>query len=96
MKDIVDSIVKAGELKFPFEVNVSRDTGWNYAPTARPNRGIHDYERLVEFERELTADEEKKFHSLMHEKDNPGYCYWSFRRVGPGAYSMKTTYDSSD
>lgn len=83
-------------LRFMFPVLIITDTGWRYAKTARPNRGLHDYEREITFTRELTVAEQSSFEELMRKQDNPGYCWWTFKRIGPSTYRMTTTMDSSD
>lgn len=35
----------------------SKDTGWHYGPTAKPNKGFHDYERIIQFPRKLVLEE---------------------------------------
>jgi hypothetical protein len=74
----------------------TEDTGWKYAASARPQRGLHDYERFLIFSRPLTAEEEQKVNTFIHTNDNPGYCWWSFRHLGNGKYRLTSTCDSSD
>ena len=79
---------------------ITTDTGWTYAATARPMYGLHDYERYITFVRELKDYELKKLSDTIHLLNNPGYCNWSARlfSTAPGLakYKFTSTCDSSD
>lgn len=76
--------------------DLTEDTGWKYAAKARPDRGLHDYERFLSFSQALSPDEEKRVENFIREFDNPGYCWWNFKHLGSNRYRLATTMDSSD
>lgn len=88
------------KLPFPFNSDdhhkVVEDTGWKYSSSAQPSRGLHDYERRVKFDKDLTEFQEGVLEETIRLYDNPGYCHWSFRKLSPGQYLFTSTMDSSD
>ena len=83
------------KLKYEFPVEVTSDTGWKYSSWANPRRGLHDYERRIEFERDLTTGEVDFLQVFIRNFDNPGYCNWSFKASG-NVVILTSTLDSSD
>jgi hypothetical protein len=85
------------KLTYEFPVEVESDTTWKYGPSARPNRGLHDYVRTIKFTRKLLEHEKKKFETFMVNFDNPGWCNWSCRsNDGDQTFNLTATWDSSD
>lgn len=90
------------KLAFTYEcpVEITSDTKWQYAATARPMYGLHDYERTISFVRPLKDYELKRLVDVMVVVDNPGYCNWSVRKTLDtpllATYKFFTTCDSSD
>jgi hypothetical protein len=84
------------KLTVEFPVDVLSDTKWKYGPTARPNRGLHDYVRTIVMARPLNEQEKEKLRQLIMNFDNPGYCNWSFRTQDNQNFYLTSTMDSSD
>ncbi len=84
------------KLTYEFPVDIVSDTKWRYAASARPGRGLHDYERTIVFTRKLGDYESKKLLKLLYEIDNPGYCNWSFKTQDNVTFRITSTMDSSD
>ncbi len=65
--------------------------------TSIPRRGIRDYNRTIEFERELTPDELASAKEWVGLVKCPGWTGVTVRhREGTTSYTFRTTYDSSD
>lgn len=84
------------KLNYEFPVEVKEDSKWKYTHYARPNRGLHDYERTIVFERKLAEWEQKRLEEMIKLLDNPGYCHWSFHTTDGVKFRLTTTMDSSD
>jgi hypothetical protein len=72
------------------------DTGWIGKEFAR-FRGITDYERIIEFGRNLTADERNRIKEHLETDNCPGWtgvAIWHTDKIGQ--YKFSTTWDSSD
>ena len=83
----------------------NKDTGWRYTKSARPDRGYHDYERLIQFNRRLSESELfalQSYFDLDKESKTP-YHYGglvatlvSIDETGNHAYRFECSCDSSD
>lgn len=77
--------------KLPLE----KDSGWMKAG-GLPHRGITDFARNMEFERDLTEEEMLTLREWLQRKDCPGWTGVMKRTFGSGKYGFTTTWDSSD
>lgn len=57
---------------------IVKDTGWQYAPTARPSRGFHDYERIITLSREVTPEELEGIRQHFEKDKSTPYHYGGF------------------
>jgi hypothetical protein len=76
---------------------IVEDSGWKDASTSIHERGIHDFQRRIKYERELTAEQLENVVSWLARKDCPGYTGITVHRSpGFSEYTFSTCWDSSD
>lgn len=78
------------------QIPVESDSGWTTAPSSRPSRGIHDFNRVIKFARELTADEMNIVKEYLHYVKCPGWTGIHVASIGTNEFQFRTTWDSSD
>ncbi len=74
---------------------IAQDTGWGRVGGIA-SRGIHDYERTIQFERELTTEERKTASDWLALDKCPGWTGVILCFLGDRRYRCMTTWDSSD
>lgn len=47
----------------------THDSGWQYTTHAKPERGLHDFQRLMTFPKELTLEEMDAIKKYLEEED---------------------------
>lgn len=73
------------------------DTGWVMNKlTSRPQRGIVDFERTIEYDRILTESELYEERESLSKDNCPGYWGVTGRNLKNNTYIFFTTQDSSD
>jgi hypothetical protein len=76
---------------------IVNDTGWDMNERSSiPLRGIKDYDRVIEFEVDLTTEEMDLLKQYLARDNCPGWTGINTKRLSPGVYMFSTTYDSSD
>ncbi len=76
---------------------ITNDTGWNMNKNSSiPHRGIRDYDRTIEFDRDLTEEEMDLVKQFLARDDCPGWTGVHSMRLKSGVYRFHTTWDSSD
>jgi len=79
------------------KLTIVTDGGWNMnEATSRPIRGIRDYDRVIQFERNLSSEELKTFGEFLQRDKCPGWTGIHSKHLGEGKYQFSTTWDSSD
>jgi len=79
------------------ELPIASDSGWNFnQQTSLSHRGISDYDRVIVFERQLTAKEDLIVRKFLLGDDCPGWTGISGGHKTDNTYIYHTTYDSSD
>ena len=81
------------------EYKVVKDSKWKYSSSANPRRGLHDYCRLIEFDKELSEEEKKEVTKRLDEEENcpAGQGRVISRRTSnPNELSFSCFLDSSD
>lgn len=76
-------------------MKIKSKSNWKYAESAQPEKGFHDYERIVEFEEPISKQEEEEFFASMKENDNPGWCYFRVTKISDTKFLVETSNDSS-
>jgi hypothetical protein len=76
---------------------ILNDTQWNMNKTSSiPQRGIRDYSRTIEFDRDLTSEELNLLKQFLARDGCPGWTGVRSIRLKTGVYKFNTTWDSSD
>lgn len=77
-------------------IKIKKDSLWVFnEQTSRPHRGLRDYSRKIEFEKDLTKDEMELFKEYLQKDNCPGWTPIWFKKDGK-VYTFSTTWDSSD
>jgi hypothetical protein len=88
-----------GRMAAPDFVKVVKDFGWEHDDvTSRSSRGINDFNRIVTFERQPTADEMRLYKELLALDKCPGWTGITESLVPNTVltYRFRTCWDSSD
>ncbi len=74
---------------------IINDTKWFYAKSANPERGFHDYERIIKFAEGTTEDFINNTVNFIKENNNPGWCYFRVKKINNLEIMLETSNDSS-
>ena len=78
-------------------IGVAEDSGWKLDERSSiPIRGIRDYDRTIQFARQLTAEELDDVREWLQRDKCPGWTGVMANNLGDGRYAFRTTWDSSD